>query len=322
MGFAMSASHGADGTATQMDALIDGALEAGAELFDRVVPPEVKREYHFPSRREWDQFWNSINGILQSGSIDELAEVQPRVRDALGVMDAVPAMRGRSDWLRSRVDYFDAAREQTQRARKAELLRRFPIKSWPDPDVPESKPPPRPHVPAPVSSTQEAYWRERLSGRPYPTRASKLLPALKREFREAGVPEELVWIAEVESSFNPAAKSPAGARGLFQLMPATARRFGVRTSPSDQRTDPVQSARAAATYLKILHGTFGSWELALAAYNAGEGRVGRALKRTGASTFEDVASVLPCETQMYVPRVLATIALREGRELTGAHPAR
>ena len=102
---------------------------------------------------------------------------------------------------------------------------------------------------------------------------------LKPVFADEQAPSELVWIAEVESSFDPQARSPAGAAGLFQLMPATARRFGLKTWPLDQRLNPEKSARAAAKYLDYLHGRFKDWRLALAAYNAGEGTVQKLLHR-------------------------------------------
>src|SRR5690606_37921070 len=119
--------------------------------------------------------------------------------------------------------------------------------------------------------------------------------------------------AEVESTFNPVARSPAGARGLFQLMPATARELGLRTFFPDERTDPAKSAQAAARYLRQMHDRFGDWPLALAAYNAGPGRVRRTLEQHGAETFAGIAAHLPAETQMYVPKVLATIEARTGR---------
>jgi membrane-bound lytic murein transglycosylase D len=138
-----------------------------------------------------------------------------------------------------------------------------------------------------------------------------LVPRLKDIFRSEGVPPEWVWIAEVESSMNPKARSPVGARGLFQFMPATAERFGMRVSWPDERTDPEKSARAAAHYLTLLYKRFDSWPLAIAAYNAGEGRVGRALNATGTSSFAAVAPHLPAETRLYVPKVMATVAARE-----------
>src|SRR5437867_12464802 len=95
-------------------------------------------------------------------------------------------------------------------------------------------------------------------------------------------------------------------------MPATAKRYGLRTWPIDQRLKPEPSARAAAQYLQYLHGQFKDWRLALAAYNAGEGTVEKLLKGQKARTFDAIATRLPAETQMYVPRVEATILKREG----------
>jgi membrane-bound lytic murein transglycosylase D len=129
------------------------------------------------------------------------------------------------------------------------------------------------------------------------------------------VPPQLVWVAEVESSFDPSARSPAGAAGLFQLMPDTAKRYGLRTWPSDQRLDAEQSARVATAYLGQLHEKFKDWRLALAAYNAGEGTVQNLLKRHKANSYDAIASYLPAETQMFVPKVEATVQRREGVEL-------
>jgi membrane-bound lytic murein transglycosylase D len=95
-------------------------------------------------------------------------------------------------------------------------------------------------------------------------------------------------------------------------MPVTAKAQGLSLLPFDERTNPEKSARAAATLLKRLHGMFNSWPLALAAYNAGEGRVRRTLKAQDATTFAQIADALPSETRLYVPKVLATLAVREG----------
>ena len=145
-----------------------------------------------------------------------------------------------------------------------------------------------------------------------PKRASEMLPRIEPAFVAAGLPSELVWIAEVESTMDPKAKSPAGAAGLFQLMPATARSLGLKTSPVDERLNPERNAKAAAQYLNRLYGRFGSWPLALAAYNAGEGRVSSLCRKHKSNTFDAIAADLPVETQMYVPRVLETIRLRTG----------
>lgn len=140
---------------------------------------------------------------------------------------------------------------------------------------------------------------------------SPLISVLKGVFKDEGVPDNLVWLVEVESSFKPEVESAAGAMGLFQLMPATAQRFGLQVSPVDDRKVPLKSAKAAASYLRYLRNEFGCWTLALAAYNAGEGRVSQALRGNGARNFHDVARYLPSETRRYVPRVMATMALRE-----------
>lgn len=138
-----------------------------------------------------------------------------------------------------------------------------------------------------------------------------MIPRLKKVFMKAGVPQQWVWVAQVESALNPRAKSSAGAVGLFQLMPGTARRFGLQTEPVDDRMEPEKSAGAAAQYLKLLHQEFGCWSLALAAYNAGEGRVKDIMKKRKASTFDEVERYLPPETRAYVPKVMAAVALRE-----------
>jgi len=138
-----------------------------------------------------------------------------------------------------------------------------------------------------------------------------MIPRLKEIFTKEGIPQQWVWVAEVESALNPRARSSAGAVGLFQLMPGTAQRFGLRTAPVDDRMAPDKSAGAAAQYLKFLRQEFGCWSLALAAYNAGEGRVREIMKKRKARTFEDVERYLPSETRVYVPKVVTIVALRE-----------
>ncbi|MBI3698392.1 MAG: lytic transglycosylase domain-containing protein [Acidobacteria bacterium] len=114
-------------------------------------------------------------------------------------------------------------------------------------------------------------------------------------------------IIQVESQFNPRAISPKGARGLWQLTPGTARRFGLRVDAhDDERVDPARSTRAATRYLAYLHGLFGDWRLVLAAYNAGESRVLRAIEHGGTRDFYELSrrGLLPEETRRYVPAVL------------------
>ena len=125
---------------------------------------------------------------------------------------------------------------------------------------------------------------------------------------EERVPLELLSVAYVESGFNSMALSPKGARGVWQFMPATARRYGLSVDGAvDHRTHTALATRAAARYLRDLHGQFGDWKLALAAYNAGEGRVRSIIRRTGVRDFDEMSRrrLLPAETRAYVPSVLA-----------------
>ncbi len=111
-------------------------------------------------------------------------------------------------------------------------------------------------------------------------------PMLAGILRAHRLPPGLLGVAAVESGFNPAALSPKGARGLWQLMPETARRYGLAVeSERDDRLDPAKSTHAAARYMNDLYARFQDWPLALAAYNAGEGRVERALVRRGTGDF-------------------------------------
>lgn len=131
-------------------------------------------------------------------------------------------------------------------------------------------------------------------------------------FRES-VPEYLAAVILIESAGNPLALSPKGARGLWQLMPDTARRYGLRVdSRIDERVDAERSTRAAAQYLRDLYRQFGSWPLALAAYNAGEQRLQHAIDRAGTSEFATLSSLryIPNETRLYVPAVLGEIGVR------------
>lgn len=159
-------------------------------------------------------------------------------------------------------------------------------------------------------------------------RSGRYLPMVQSIFAEAGLPQDLAYFAHVESAFKPRAYSRAKAKGMFQFIAGTGRRYGLRAdSWIDERSDPEKAARAAAAYLRDLHDEFDDWYLALAAYNAGEGKIRRAVARTGSRDFWEIAktSAIRNETKNYVPAILAATLIakdpaRYGFEFVPAPP--
>jgi Transglycosylase SLT domain len=143
-------------------------------------------------------------------------------------------------------------------------------------------------------------------------RLNLLRPAVDPILMSHGVPVNLAAVILVESGGRARALSPKGARGLWQLMPDTARRYGLRVDEiRDDRLDLFKATDAAARYLHDLYAQFGDWKLALAAYNTGEANVGVAILKAHTQNFDQLANLrmLPRETRNYVPRVLATAQL-------------
>jgi len=133
--------------------------------------------------------------------------------------------------------------------------------------------------------------------------AGTLPDLIQKVLRDEGLPATLIALAQVESGLNPLALSPKGARGIWQLMPDTARTFGLIVDlRQDDRIDPVKSTIAAARYLRLLYSEWGDWNMAFAAYNAGSGAVERA--SAGDRTWSiRLQQRLPAETRAYVPKV-------------------
>jgi len=324
--------------------------QIGATIYDRLAPESFKAEYEPASPEDIAEFIAPVQVALAGESVAVLATLRPRAQRTLEMLRASPATQNYADWLEARMDFFDMAAEveaaiPTPRPAPTPPLPPHPVPA-PTPRPPPPAPPPKPlpphpqsppagprliphpvepaPAPAPAPALEKArnryveskqVWLRKLAGRPAPARAAGLLPDLKGIFRAEGVPPELVWQAEAESTFNPAARSPAGAVGLYQFMPATARQFDLQLTPADERLDPRKNARAAARYLKQLHARFGNWPLALAAYNCGEGRVSKTLRTRGGTTFDEIHDNLPAETRMYVPKIAALIQLRENADL-------
>jgi hypothetical protein len=140
--------------------------------------------------------------------------------------------------------------------------------------------------------------------------ARPILPRLEAILAEYGVPREFAAVPAIESGYRERARGRHGELGLWQLRPATARRFGLQVSArNDERTHVDRATHAAARYLAVLHARYEDWPLALAAYNAGEGRVDRALARSPGATFWELADrkALPRVSREYVPKILAVV---------------
>lgn len=161
-----------------------------------------------------------------------------------------------------------------------------------------------------------AAWSRRQESTPLPPSARELMPILKETFASQGLPSALAWVAEVESMWITNAVSKSGARGLYQFKTEAARRFALLRDAGDFRDHPEQSARAAARYLAQLYAQLGDWRLAVAAYNAGDGYVARLMKSRRARIYDEIASELPPQTQIYVIKVMTVLSLRENTTLS------
>lgn len=149
-------------------------------------------------------------------------------------------------------------------------------------------------------------------------RSGQFMAMARRIFREEGVPEDITWLGQVESTWRPPARSWAGASGLWQFIPSTGSRFGLRqTAYIDERNGFEKATRASARYLKWLHSRYNNWELAMAAYNTGEGNIDRAIARAGAADFWAIYPYIAQETRNYVPNILAVILIAKDAKKYG-----
>jgi membrane-bound lytic murein transglycosylase D len=291
--------------AAQPDAIsIQDLVREGQRVLEENIDPEFLKQLPELDEREIEKLLRDLHTRLQGGYVLDLAALQPLARSLVPILESHPDTKPYSTWLKSRLDYFEVA-EHFKPA--------FPPKKA-EPGKPQ------PPSPNPTPEAERNAWKSELSRRPMPPVAQNLVPRLKPIFSNNKVPAELVWLAEVESAFDPNARSPVGAAGLYQLMPETAKGLGVSLRPRDQRYDPEVNARAASKYLHYLYGKFRDWRLALAAYNCGEGRIRTLLKKHKAKTFDQISPYLPAETQMYVPKFEATLLRREGLAIGSLKP--
>ncbi len=151
-------------------------------------------------------------------------------------------------------------------------------------------------------------------------RSGRYLPMIRERLARAGLPQDLAWLPMIESGFVTRARSRAGAVGPWQFMKSTARHYGLTVNRYvDQRRDPVAATDAAILFLRELYEDFGSWPLAVAAYNAGAGTIRRAMRKSGATTFWEIARTryLRTETKRYVPKLIAAIIIAKQPEKYG-----
>jgi membrane-bound lytic murein transglycosylase D len=169
------------------------------------------------------------------------------------------------------------------------------------------------------------FYRDTQSGRGiariWAKKAGRFGPAIKAELGRAGLPSDLMWLSLIESGHNATIASPVGAAGLWQFMPDAARSYGLTVDRwVDERLDPERSTQAAVRYLSDLYRRFGSWELAMAAYNMGYGGLSRSVRKFNTNDFWELSRFeagIPWETTLYVPKILATAVVMNNRRAFG-----
>ena len=155
-------------------------------------------------------------------------------------------------------------------------------------------------------------------------RSGRYTDMIRRVLKEEGVPQDLMYLAEAESAFQPSAVSRAGARGLWQFMPFRGEEYDLdRTYYVDERSDPEKATRAAARHMRDLYDMFGDWYLVMAAYNSGPMNVVKAVERTGYADFWELQKrhALPKQTQNYVPIIIAMALVAKDPSLYGVQVA-
>jgi membrane-bound lytic murein transglycosylase D len=193
------------------------------------------------------------------------------------------------------------------------------------PTSPDSVEPTAYNVPIVVDSSVQGhirYFNTTIRGRfeQWLLRLSRYRPLVETIFTEFHLPSDLVYLSLVESGFNPYAYSRARATGPWQFMKGTGKLYGLRIDQYvDERRDPIKSTVAAARYLRDLYDLFGAWPLAMAAYNAGEGKVSRALHKAQAESFSEISKtrLIRRETKEYVPRFMAATIIARNPDRYG-----
>lgn len=273
---------------------VSGLLNAAQQWTQENLDDDVLRALQKVDHAKVAAFLKHSQTYLGGDYVLDLAQLKDASTVVLPLLEAHEEAQPYAAWLRSRLDYFDAAEKMKSLALSA---------------------PTNASSPNPSFKVEQEIWTKKLVPEPWSKAAAEFVPKLKPIFAEERVPGELVWLAEVESGFDRSAESPAGALGMFQLMPITAKQYDLSLDPIDERKQLEPAARAAAKHLRHLYAMFGDWQVAVAAYNCGEGRVQKLLAQQTTKSYASIATKLPAETQMYVPKVEATILRRENIHL-------
>ena len=285
--------------AQEQSATLDELIDKGRQWLEENIDESVLHSLGDVDEEKARRLLADLQKRFQGDYVVDLGTLKTSATALLTLLEAHEETLPYAEWLRAQLDYLDVA----------DQFRLIIPAPKPEPGKPLR------HAPNPTPELERKIWRKQLEKRPMPKGIEPYVTRLKPIFGAAGMPTELVWLAEVESGFRPRARSPVGAVGLFQLMPPTARSLGLLVGAEDQRLDPDKSGAAAARYLRYLYAKFKDWPLTLAAYNLGEGRLRALMERHQAKTFDQVSPYLPAETQMYVPRIEATLLRREGLSL-------
>jgi membrane-bound lytic murein transglycosylase D len=222
----------------------------------------------------------------------------------------------------------DVEDPETDLTAELEALRR--AGSWTSPSVspPNQEVPsdlPASDFPLTINNQVQAYLdlfqtQQRKNFTAWLTRAGKYLPLMQRELKEAGLPEDLAYLAMIESGYNQKAYSKAHASGLWQFIPGTGALYGLKMDRYlDERRDAEKSTKAAVKFLGNLYDEFGDWHLAVAAYNAGPGKINKGLERYDTKDFWSLAEYdyLAMETKRYVPKLIASIIIAKNPDKYG-----
>jgi membrane-bound lytic murein transglycosylase D len=273
-----------------------GDSDKARESFNKAVDTLLQSDWDIPSTPDLNRYFQELVQKIQEdesrylfATQDTTEGMETAVVDELGELDLVPAT-------------IDPSFQDVLTADLANIKYEIPIT-----------------MNEMVAKSLD-YWLNR--GRKYfadgLVRSGQYRPMIERIFREESIPLDLMYLAQVESLFKPHAVSKAKAKGMWQFEKDTAIRYGLKvTRDVDERSDPEKSTRAAARYLNYLYDMFKDWNLALAAYNWGEGKVQRLINSTGLNDFwqlVDLRRKIPVETQNHVPLIQASVILGHNPE--------